>query len=361
MWREFSHSAGVMIREPYRVNTISRVTVINLIQQTFLMALPLLLFAWLFADVTLAQSGGGHTLYGDLKVDESKVEGLKPITFNIILYSESGSIVGRQTVPNNGRYRFMELRNGFYDVVVEVENNEVARLRTHVSSPFKNDFRQDIFMEWQPNFAGKKRDKAGTVSAANFYKRTSANKTLFDKAGEAIDKRNYDQAISLLHQLTTADPKDYQAWSELGTVYLMQKNLSEAEKAYQQAVEVQPSFILALLNLGRLRMMQKNYEGAIEVLTRAVKVQPLSADANYYLGEAYLQIKKGSKAVSYLYEALRIDPVGMAEAHLRLAALYNGAGLKDKAAAEYEQFLAKKPEHPDKKKFQQYIAENKKP
>jgi len=49
----------------------------------------------------------------------------------------------------------------------------------------------------------------------------------------------------------------------------------------------------------------------------------------------------------------------MAEAHLRLAALYNGVGMKDKAAAEYEAFLKKKPDYPDRKKLQQYITANK--
>ena len=46
--------------------------------------------------------------------------------------------------------------------------------------------------------------------------------------------------------------------------------------------------------------------------------------------------------------------------HLRLALLYNGAGMKDKAALEYEQFLKKRPEYPDRKKLEKYIAANKK-
>jgi len=77
-----------------------------------------------------------------------------------------------------------------------------------------------------------------------------------------------------------------------------------------------------------------------------------------FLGEAYLQIKKGSKAVGYLNEAARL---GRPEAHLRLAALYDAVGMKDKAAIEYEQFLEKKPDYPDKKKLQKYISDNKKP
>ena len=106
-------------------------------------------------------------------------------------------------------------------------------------------------------------------------------------------------------------------------------------------------------------MTQKNFEGAVEVLTKAVKVQPESAQANYFLGEAYLQMKKGSVGVGYLYEAIRLDPIGMAEAHLRLAALYNAVGMKDKAAKEYEDFLKTEPDYPDRKRLEQYISENK--
>ena len=49
----------------------------------------------------------------------------------------------------------------------------------------------------------------------------------------------------------------------------------------------------------------------------------------------------------------------MAEVHLRLALLYNGAGMKDKAAVEYEEFLRKRPDCADRKKLEKYIAENK--
>jgi tetratricopeptide (TPR) repeat protein len=114
------------------------------------------------------------------------------------------------------------------------------------------------------------------------------------------------------------------------------------------------------MNLGRLRVVKKNFEGAVEPLTAAVTIQPTSADANYYLGESYLQIKKGSKAVGYLYEAIKLDPIGKAEAHLRLATLYNAVGMKDKAVIEYEEFLKKKPDYPDSKKLRDYIAANKK-
>jgi Tfp pilus assembly protein PilF len=227
-----------------------------------------------------------------------------------------------------------------------------------VQSIYKTDFQQDLSLELKPGFS--RASKARVVSADDLYERGSSTKELFERADRGLSTKNYDEALRLLERVVEIDPKDFQAWTQLGTVYLAQKQLDEADAAYSRATEVRPAFFAALLNLGRLRVMTKKYEAAIEVLTRAIGQRKDSADANFYLGEAYLQVKKGTLGAKHLYEALRLDPVGQADAHLRLATLYNAAGMKDKAALEYEQFLKKKPDFPERKKLERYVAENKK-
>ena len=301
--------------------------------------------------------GGGHILYGDMKVDESKATGVTPLSYDVILYNLNRTVIARQTVTSNGRYRFNNLNSGVYDLVVESENTEVARIRVELVSPLATDLRQDINLELRPT--GSTSTKPASVSLEDFYRRTPANQKLFERAQAATDKKKYMEAAGLFNELLAADPKDFQAWTELGTVYLIEQKPADAEKAYLSAVDIRPKFFLAQMNLGRLRMMQKNYEGAIEPLTAAVTVNATSADANYYLGEAYLQVKKGSKAVGYLNQAIKLDPVGKADAHLRLATLYNAVGMKDKAAIEYEEFLKKKPGYPEAKKLKDYIEANK--
>lgn len=306
---------------------------------------------------TVAAQAGGHTLFGDIKVDESEMNGSKPTSFQVLLYSEGGGLLMRQTVPSNGRYRFLDLRNGRYEVVVEVENFEVARFLVSVNSPFKTDFRQDIEFHWRKGFTGR----ASVISVADNYTRSAANATLFSKAIKASTKKRYDEAILILREIVGTDSADFQAWQELGTMYFIQKNFAEAEESYTQALKKHANYALALISLGRLRIAKKNFNGAVEVLSQAVKVEPASPQANYFLGEAYLQMKLGSKAVPYLNEAIRLDPVGMADAHLRLAALYNARDLKDKAANEYVEFLRQRPDYSEKKTLQAYIAAYKKP
>jgi tetratricopeptide (TPR) repeat protein len=296
-------------------------------------------------------------LFGDFQVDEGKVDNKKPILYEIVLYNLGGTLVARQYVSAKGRYRFINLLNGQYELAVLLENEEIARVRVEINSPTNSDFRQDLTIAWRA--PGSEKTKSGVVSATDFYKRGAAGEKLFTKAKEATDQKRYDDAIVALQELVTLDPKDFQAWAELGTVHLFKQNFDESEKSYLHSITQRPSYFPGLMNLGRLRVLRKNFEGAIEPLTEAVKIKPESADANFYLGEAYLQIKKGSKAVPYLYEALKLDPVVRADVHLRLAALYNAAGMKDKAAVEYEEFLKKKPNYPDRKKLEEYIATNK--
>ena len=317
--------------------------------------LVVVLFAFVGSRRLLAQTGD-HTLYGDLIIDESKVTGLKPLTFDVILYSEAKILISRQTTSNNGRFSFNNLPVGLYELAIEVENNEIARIRVDLRSPLLKEVRRDIELEWRlPNNSAR----AGVLSARDTYFRSSASQKLFTSARQAAEKKQYERAAQLLQQITTVDRKDFEVWFELANIHFLQKKLAEAENEYLTAVDAHPKFFLALLNLGRLELFQKHYDVAIQVLQQAVGIQRDSADANYFLGEAYLQTRRGSSAVVYFEEALRLDPNGMAEVHLKLALLYDRAGMKDKACTEYEQFLGKKPDYPQRKKLQDYIAANK--
>lgn len=324
----------------------------------FLRSSFLLAFSVAVLFPAFAQTRGSMTLYGDVKLHQDQPGGNSIGSLTIVLYAQGGAtIIGRTTVPVGGRYRFNNIQSGEYELAVEADMTEIARVHVSVAGRPGSDYQQDLELAMKPlgpNSSGK----ASTVSANDLYKRSAANQSSFEKAQRAIDDKKYDDAVASLTQIVNADAADFQAWTELGTTYILMNKKGEAEKAYQKALEARPTFNLALLNLGRLRIGEKKYDEAIAPLTTLVENNPASADGNLYLGEAYLQIKKGSKAVGYLNEAARL---GRPEAHLRLAALYDAVGMKDKAVVEYEEFLEKKPDYPDKKRLQKYISDNKKP
>src|SRR5205807_9781704 len=152
----------------------------------------------------------------------------------------------RQTVQSNGRYRFVNMTDGRYQIVVEVENNEVARFSVDFVSLYKNEIRQDIEFEWRDSSRTK---GAGVVSAADKYNRPSKDVAAFNSAVEAIEKKQYDQALSLLRQIVESDPNDFQVWERLGTVYFIQKRFDDAEKSYSEALRRHPKHAVVLISL----------------------------------------------------------------------------------------------------------------
>ena len=294
-------------------------------------------------------------IWGDVNLRVKAEDQPGPSRLNLILYNRAGRVVGRQTVTPHGRYRFTNLSPGEYELAIEAENGEITRIQFNLNGSAGSDYRQDLHFEWK-NKSSRVRTKPGTISASDVYSRSSGNQELFQKAEEALDKKKYEQAVSFLTQIVSNDNLDFQAMTLLGIVRWVQKDFAAAEEAYSRALEVKPTFGLALINLGKLHSSQKNYEAAIDPLTRAVQSQPQSAEANLLLGEAYLQTRKGSQAVPYLQAAAKL---GRPEAHLRLGWLFNAAGMKDKAALEYESFLRKVPDYSNRKALLEYISSNK--
>jgi len=308
--------------------------------------------------VSPAKAQAGQTIFGDVRVvDDNNVLLAKDVT--LILRRVTDGEVGRQVVSSRGRYRFTNLKAGEYEIVAEVDGKEIGRLTqirigdAFLPSPF--GFQHDLEFRWRAPAA--QAASRGVISAADVYERPASTKPLFIKAEESVGKKKYDQATTLLKQIIETDKGDFQAWNALGSIYFAQEKFDDAEKAYLQAIEIKPTSARALLNLGRLRSSQKKYEEAIEPLTKAVELLPDSGDANYMTGECYLQMKKGSKAIPYLNAAAKR---GRPDAHLRLGWLYNAAGMKDKAALEYEEYLKKNPEYPERNKLKEYITTNKK-
>lgn len=299
------------------------------------------------------------TIFGDIRVTgDNNVVLPKEVTL-ILLRVPDGEL-SRQMVSSRGRYRFTNLKEGEYEILVQVDGKEIGRLgqirvggRTLSSSPY--GYQHDLEFRWKPGTAVPAR--AGVISAADVYVRPESAQALFGRAEEAVAKKKYDQATTLLNQIVETDKADFQAWTALGSVYFAQKKFDDAEKAYLQAISIKPDSARAQFNLGRLRSTQKKFEEAVEPLTKAVELQPESGDANMLLGEIYLQLKMGSKAIPHLNEAAKL---GRPEAHLRLGWLYNAAGMKDKAALEYEEYLKKNPEYQDRDKLKEYIQTNKK-
>lgn len=295
----------------------------------------------------------GHILFGDIQfVDVPKevhISGLR-----VLLLSLSGQILRRQSVSPGGRYRFNEVRNGDYYLVVETNGEERVRIHLFINEFKDTDLRHDLELTLSDKNTPPENLKSGPPIAV--YARPADTQSLFEQAQLEFDHQQLQKAQDTLKALVDSDPDDFEAWTQLGTVHFQAGDQSAALGNYRKALSLNSDYLPALLNLGKLEMLRKSYQGAIKHLSRVVVLAANLAEAHYLLGEGYLQTKKGSKAVEQFHRALELEPRKMADAHLRMAALYRAAGYMDMAVEEYRQFLAKRPHSPQRKELERFIA-----
>ena len=70
------------------------------------------------------------------------------------------------------------------------------------------------------------------------------------QAEDAIQKNDFTGAETLLKKAIEKDPKNYQAWFDLGFVLNHQGHIEESIHAYRQSVAAKPDVFETNLNLG---------------------------------------------------------------------------------------------------------------
>lgn len=297
---------------------------------------------------------GAPVIYGQVMIKNIPRGEHRPAVF--VSLRNGGAQIDRYHANDRGYWYFLKQPGDGQSLVFEVDGAEIGQ--SVIASGGSNRFRQDIELDWNTiRGPGPSRASTGVISTKDRYARDAEAEKAFEKAA-AARAVNVDEAVKLFTAIVQKDDKDFNAWMQLGALHYGAKRYDEARSAYAKATALKSDYFLAFLNLGRLELSQKNYDPATAAFSKAVEIDPKSADANHLLGETLLQNKKGSLAVGFLNKAIELSPTEKAEIHLRLAALYNAAGYQDRAALEYKAFLEKVKEHPDKKKFEQYIKDN---
>jgi hypothetical protein len=290
-------------------------------------------------------------VYG--RVTVTRVDSQKPLRVTVI-FSDREQSETRWTVGKSGNYCFKRNNASGGTLVVEVNGAEAARRTLPSFGP--NQLRED-FEVTPPDLQSSTGPAA--ISAKFVRPRNDKTFSLYERAARAESDKKSAEAVTLLKEIVAIDPEDFIAWAKLGTIYFEVGSLKEADDAFRHSLESRVDYTPAWVNVGQLRAAQKQFDSAVEIFKHALELEPNSPRIYRLLGEAYLQLKKGTLGAEALNKAIELDPVGMAECHLLLARLYELAGSKKMAVGEYEKFLDKVKSHPDRKKFEKFVKENK--
>jgi Flp pilus assembly protein TadD len=171
------------------------------------------------------------------------------------------------------------------------------------------------------------------------------------QAEDAIQKNDFTGAETLLKEALDKDPKNYQAWFDLGFVLNHLGRVEDSIHAYRQSVAAKPDVFETNLNLG-LMLARFNSPEAERFLRAATTLKPTghSADEHVEEGQArawlalahLLESTKPDDALQAYSKASELTPKDP-EPHLSAGLLHERQKEFSDAEAEYKQVLALDP------------------
>jgi Tfp pilus assembly protein PilF len=166
------------------------------------------------------------------------------------------------------------------------------------------------------------------------------------QAEDAIQKSDFAAAETLLKKALDKDPKNYQAWFDLGFVLNRLGRTEDSIHAYRQSVAAKPDVFESNLNLG-LMLARTNNPEAEQFLLAATTLKPTAhleeGQVRAWLALAHLlENKKPEDALQAYRKASELTPKDP-EPHLSAGLLHERQKEFSAAEAEYKQVLTLEP------------------
>lgn len=145
------------------------------------------------------------------------------------------------------------------------------------------------------------------VGVVNKQKPAPATSGIPAGGGSPVD---YQQRIVEAEKVVAGDPKNLQAWIQLGNDYFDTDQAQKAINAYGKALELDPTNANVLTDQGIMFKRVGWFDKAIANFEKAQQLDPKHLQSLYNLGVVYMaDLKQPAKAVKYWERYLELDPL----------------------------------------------------
>ncbi|MBI5073646.1 MAG: tetratricopeptide repeat protein [Nitrospirae bacterium] len=115
--------------------------------------------------------------------------------------------------------------------------------------------------------------------------------------------------VKMLQEVAAKDPKNINAWIELGNILMDAKRFAEAVEPYQKALALDPKNVDVRVDMGTCLRESGNPDIAVKEYNKALELNPNHINANKNMAVVLTYDLKDSKqAIKYFEKALALAP-----------------------------------------------------
>lgn len=305
----------------------------------FRLRLPLMALLLLLAASSATAQRDRDTYSGGLTIEITGIVRLadrdEPArNVQVKLERLSGGIVDQIATDSQGRFRFQGLQRGYYTVTVNAQGYNTVQQQADVNVVL----RAYLVIELAPQ-----RPNALVTQPMVLDARIPLEaQAEFEKARAALAIKDNRAALTHLEKAVTLYTDFYEAQLLLGTTYLAERRLKEAESALKRALGSKPEAPPALFALGEVYRREKRYTDAEKALKEGLRLDENSWQGHFTLARLYWEMGDAKQAGPPLGRTLQLKP-DFAEAHLLAGNVLLKLNVPERALIEYEEYLRLSP------------------
>ena len=289
-----------------------------------------------------ASGDGSNMIQGHIYFPSGQSVTGKTVKITLESVSDFGT---KSTVADpDGTFRFRNLQNVGYTVVVDA-GSEYEKAREPVNfDPGAGGSRSvQVNIQLSPK-----------VDSSNplFVNVPDKALKLYQKGSAAAKKGDPKAAVESLSGAVAAYPNFPIALAELGTQYMLLKDMDKAGETFDALVKIKPDDVGAHVNLGVIAFNKTKLDEAEMHLRKALELNSPGPTAHYYLGLTLISTKRYADAEKEFETTIANGGENLALAHKYLGGLYmQNPDKKQEAANELEKYLTLDPKAPDAEKI----------
>lgn len=161
-----------------------------------------------------------------------------------------------------------------------------------------------------------------------------------------VEQSRYQEAAEQFELAAQHAPQNTFVFMGLGGAYIYLGDYERAERALRRSIDLSPRY-QAYSNLGFVYLRQRRFDDAINAFEQAFKLGAQDYEIWGHLADAYfwatgkrdLALSRYQKAIVMAQDALKINPKD-SNAHMLIAHYYSAIGQKDEALAQLRAALA---------------------
>lgn len=270
----------------------------------------------------------------------------RPAARALVKLTTRGGVPREAFTNDQGWFEFTAMEEGGYVLTASSladPNLTADAVETDTSRTATSNLNVSLVLREAPE--GAKLPKAGLISAAEReHKVPKEARKAFNQGVKFRDDGERDKALESFSRSIELYPEYFQALSERGDLYVLERKLSEAAADFERALKINARYGPALRGAGYCKLEKREFAEAAVDFERAISAEPDNGNTYLLLGIANLELDRREPAKQALQKALSLHAF---RAHIYLGNLYAREHLYQQAADELHAYLEAEPSAAD--------------